>query len=69
MARGRSGGAELRGPRLLSAPDDRAALKAALRREAERLGFNSFGIAGPDSIPQAASRLTAFLDAVKRAQD
>jgi epoxyqueuosine reductase len=39
------------------------ALKAALAQAAQAQGFNAVGIARPDSIPQAAENLRAFLDA------
>jgi epoxyqueuosine reductase len=40
-----------------------AALKAALVKAAPAHGFDAVGVAHPDSIPQAAERLRAFLDA------
>ena len=58
MARGRAGGAELRGPRLLSEASD---LRDAIAREAKTLGFDAFGIVAPDAIPNALPRLTEFL--------
>ncbi|HUC47962.1 MAG TPA: tRNA epoxyqueuosine(34) reductase QueG [Xanthobacteraceae bacterium] len=39
------------------------ALKAALTEAALAQGFDAIGVARPDSIPQAAARLHAFLDA------
>ncbi|MDA1101759.1 MAG: tRNA epoxyqueuosine(34) reductase QueG [Proteobacteria bacterium] len=38
-----------------------AALVVALRREALILGFDTFGITGPNAIPQAGGRLDRFL--------
>ncbi len=63
MARRRAGLADLYGPRLLNDPNQAETLKAALRRQAEVLGFDTLGIAGPASIPDAAARLRQFLDA------
>jgi epoxyqueuosine reductase len=49
----------LRGSRLLTG----ARLKQALAERARCLGFDAFGVTGPDAIPQARERLAAFLDA------
>jgi epoxyqueuosine reductase len=38
-----------------------AALKTALRRQAEALGFATLGVAHPDAAPQAKARLERFL--------
>jgi epoxyqueuosine reductase len=51
--------ATLRRSRLLTP----AALKAALAGAARAQGFDAIGIARPDAIPHAATRLRAFLDA------
>ncbi|MBW7947740.1 MAG: tRNA epoxyqueuosine(34) reductase QueG [Pseudorhodoplanes sp.] len=40
---------------------DAGAIKAALKAEALRHGFDAFGVAAPDSIPQAGDRLQHFL--------
>jgi epoxyqueuosine reductase len=52
-------------PRNESLPSDRPApsahLKAQLRAEAQKLGFDVLGIARPDAIPEAKARLEAFL--------
>ena len=58
MARRRAGVADLRGPRLLSEPQE---LRAAIAREAKVLGFDTFGIVAPDAIPNALPRLREFL--------
>jgi epoxyqueuosine reductase len=58
MARGRAGGTELRGPRLLS---DASNLREAIAGEAKTLGFDAFGIVAPDAIPNALPRLKEFL--------
>jgi epoxyqueuosine reductase len=42
---------------------DPAALKAALRAEAEAAGFAAMGVCAPDAIPDAGPRLRAFLAA------
>jgi epoxyqueuosine reductase len=69
MAGGRAGVADLCGSRLLSALVDTdpvasfADLKDALTREAHALGFDSIGIADPDSIAGVRERLDAFLNA------
>jgi epoxyqueuosine reductase len=55
---------ELRRSRLLRGPaaqDDAAALKRALAEAAQAYGFDVIGIAPPDAIPEAASRLDLFL--------
>jgi epoxyqueuosine reductase len=54
----RAGLAELRGPRLLSGT---AELREAIAREADKLGFDAFGIVAPDAIPKALPRLQEFL--------
>jgi epoxyqueuosine reductase len=64
MAGGRAGVAHLRGPRLLNAdlklsPTE---LKTALASEARALGFDCFGVTGPDAIADAAGHFRAFLD-------
>jgi epoxyqueuosine reductase len=66
-AAGRDGGGpdpvvDLRQPRLLTLADA-AALKAALIEAAQAQGFDAIGVARPDSIPQAAGRLRAFVAA------
>jgi epoxyqueuosine reductase len=58
MAGGRAGLADLRGPRLLSATTE---LRQAIAREADKLGFDAFGIVAPDAIPNALPRLQEFL--------
>jgi epoxyqueuosine reductase len=65
MAGGRAGVADLRGPRLLNktvklSADD---LKAALKREAETLGFDCIGVTDPDAIGTAGKYFREFLDA------
>jgi len=40
-----------------------AALKEALRREAEALGFDAVGVTRPDALGRSGARLIAFLDA------
>lgn len=63
MAGGRSGLADLRGSRLLSAsaqaptPD----IRETLTREAAALGFNAIGIADPGTIGGAGEKLKLFL--------
>lgn len=44
-----------------STSDPAAALKTALRCEAEALGFDAVGVAGPDSVTEAGTRLRRFL--------
>ena len=65
MAGGRAGVADLRGPRLLNkaAKLSAADLKAALKREAETLGFDCIGVTGPDAIGKAGKYFREFLDA------
>jgi epoxyqueuosine reductase len=58
VAGGRSRVADLRGPRLLSETTD---LRNEIAREAERLGFDAFGIVAPGAIPDALPRLQEFL--------
>ncbi|MFB9269447.1 tRNA epoxyqueuosine(34) reductase QueG [Bradyrhizobium erythrophlei] len=63
MAGGRAGVADVCGPRLLNrparlSPDD---LKAALKREAQALGFDSIGVTGPEAIAHAGPHFHAFL--------
>lgn len=64
MAGRRAGVAHLRGPGLLKSPINFSAteLKAALAREARALGFDSFGITGPDAIRDAGQWFRAFLE-------
>jgi len=64
MAGWRAGVAHLRGPGLLKSPINFSAteLKAALAREARALGFDSFGITGPDAIRDAGQWFHAFLE-------
>ncbi|HEX2634719.1 MAG TPA: tRNA epoxyqueuosine(34) reductase QueG [Bradyrhizobium sp.] len=64
MAGWRAGVAHLRGPGLLKSPINFSAteLKAALAREARALGFDSFGITGPDAIRGAGQWFHAFLE-------
>jgi epoxyqueuosine reductase len=59
VAGGRTGVADLRGPRLLSDPH---ALRETIAGEAGKLGFDAFGIVAPDAIPDALPRLQQFLD-------
>jgi epoxyqueuosine reductase len=63
MAGGGAGVADLRGPRLLSGTLSGAELKAALAREARRLGFDCIGITDPDAIADAAKYFREFLEA------
>ncbi|MDE5457735.1 tRNA epoxyqueuosine(34) reductase QueG [Bradyrhizobium sp. CSA112] len=65
MAGGRTGVADLRGPRLLNkdARLSAADLKAALAREAETLGFDCIGVTDPDAIAGAGKYFREFLDA------
>jgi len=65
MAGGRAGVAHLRGPRLLNKAVKLSAedLKAALKREAEALGFDCIGVTGPDSIGEAGKYFRKFLEA------
>jgi epoxyqueuosine reductase len=58
VAGGRAGVADLRGPRLLSEPEN---LREAIAREAANLGFDAFGVVAPDAIPNALPRLQQFL--------
>jgi epoxyqueuosine reductase len=58
VAGGRAGLADLRGPRLLSGTTE---LREAIAREADKLGFDAFGIVAPDAIPNALPRLQEFL--------
>jgi epoxyqueuosine reductase len=65
MAGGRTGLADLRGPRLLNAdlklpPAD---LKAALTQQARALGFDCVGVTAPDAIEKAGRHFREFLDA------
>jgi epoxyqueuosine reductase len=65
MAGGRTGVADLRGPRFLNAhlklsPAD---LKAGLTSEARALGFDCVGVTDPDAIGRAGRYFRAFLDA------
>jgi epoxyqueuosine reductase len=64
MAGGRSGLADLRGPRLLNAsvklsPAD---LKTALAHEARACGFDCIGVTDPDAIAGAGKYFREFLD-------
>jgi epoxyqueuosine reductase len=64
MAGGRSGVADLRGPRFLNAllklsPAD---LKNGLTSEARALGFDCVGVTDPDSIAEAGRYFREFLD-------
>jgi epoxyqueuosine reductase len=65
MAGGRAGVADLRGPRLLNTAVKLSAadLKAALKHEAETLGFDCIGVTGPDGIGEAAKYFQKFLEA------
>ena len=65
MAGGRAGVADLRGPRLLNKAVKLSAadLKAALKREAETLGFDCIGVTDPDAIGNAGKYFREFLDA------
>ncbi|RVT81953.1 tRNA epoxyqueuosine(34) reductase QueG [Rhodobacteraceae bacterium CCMM004] len=45
-----------------------AALKAALRAEAEAVGFAAMGVCRPDAIPEAAGRLQRFVAAGRHGQ-
>ena len=65
MAGGRAGVAHLRGPRLLNkaAKLSAADLKAALKREAEALGFDCLGVTDPGAIGNAGKYFREFLDA------
>jgi epoxyqueuosine reductase len=65
MAGGRAGVAHLRGPRLLrkDAKFSGADLKAALKREAEVLGFDCIGVTDPEGIGNAAKYFREFLEA------
>ena len=65
MAGGRTGVADLCGPRLLNPDDTRLAaeLKAALADQARALGFDCIGITGPDSIAQSGQHFLDFLEA------
>ena len=65
MAGGRAGVAHLRGPRLLNTAVKLSAadLKAALKREAETLGFDCIGVTDPDAIGNAGKYFREFLDA------
>ena len=65
MAGGRAGVADLCGPRLLNKRVKLSAadLKAALKREAETLGFDCIGVTGPDAIGSAGKYFREFLDA------
>ena len=47
----------------MAAVFDAAAFRARLEREAKALGFDAFGIAAPDAIPDAPARFIQFLDA------
>ena len=58
MAGGRAGLSDLRGPGLLG---EAPGLREAIAREADRLGFDAFGIVAPDAIPDALPRLRNFL--------
>ncbi len=40
---------------------DAAAIKAALRKRAQALGFDAFGVTKPDAVPEAKERLDRFL--------
>jgi epoxyqueuosine reductase len=64
VAGGRSGGADLCGPRFLSAADRLSPgdLKAALASEARKLGFDSIGVTDPDAIVEAAKHFREFLE-------
>jgi epoxyqueuosine reductase len=63
MAGGRAGVAHLRGPGLLnSTVSFTTDVKAALASEARALGFDSFGITGPEEIADAGRFLHAFLE-------
>ena len=61
MAAGRSGVAELCGPRFLKSAPDLSDLKAALTREARTLGFDCIGVTEPGSIENAATYFREFL--------
>ena len=65
MAGGRAGVADLCGPRLLNkgAKLSAADLKAALKREAETLGFDCIGVTDPAAIGNAGKYFREFLDA------
>jgi epoxyqueuosine reductase len=65
MAGGRAGVAHLRGPRLLNKAVKLSAeeLKAALKHEAETLGFDCIGVTGPDGIGEAGKYFQEFLEA------
>jgi epoxyqueuosine reductase len=56
---GRDAGGRLRRPRLLTEAD----LKRALADKAKALGFDLCRIARPDAIPEAPTRLRAFIEA------
>src|SRR5881628_502999 len=59
-AAGSAGVGDLRGPRLLTDPNE---LRTALAEAARRHGFDVVGIARPDAIPQASRQLKRFLAA------
>jgi epoxyqueuosine reductase len=59
MAGGHTGGADLCGPRLLTARE----IKTALASEARRLGFDCLGITHPGAIAQAGQHFRDFLQA------
>lgn len=59
MAGGRAGVADLCGPRFLS--PDLPALKTALAREAQALGFDCIGVTEPGAIAQAADHFRDFI--------
>ena len=65
MAGGRAGVAHLRGPRLLNKAVKLSGtdLKAALKREAETLGFDCIGVTDPDAIGNAGKYFREFLEA------
>jgi epoxyqueuosine reductase len=65
MAGGRAGVAHLCGPRLLNKAVKLSAvdLKAALKREAETLGFDCIGVTDPAAIGSAGKYFREFLDA------
>lgn len=64
MAGGVPGIRTLHGPRLLTQDSvlDPIAVKAALTREAQSLGFSAIGVTDPGATAGAAERLQAFLD-------
>ena len=63
MAGRRAGVADLRGPRLLNPKLSPADLKNALAREAQVLGFDCIGVAGPDATDKAGKYFREFIDA------